>query len=409
PTGSVILVSHGRPELLARALTGVAQLLYSEFEVVVVADAAGLEAVAGLPFADQIKLVGFEEANISAARNLGVARAAGEIVAFLDDDAVPEPTWLRNLVAPFADHGVAAAGGYVIGRNGISLQWGAGEVDETGQTHSLALQSDVPQIVPPAAGRAIRTEGTNCAFRRSVLASLGGFDPNYKFYLDETDLNMRLARAGHATALVPQALVHHGFAASARRTAERAPRSLFEIGASSLVYLRKFAPPGRRADAVSALIAAQKSRALKHMIAGRIEPHIVGVLMQDLSDGIAEGQNRTLVKLPELPAPCAGFLGFVRPGASGQSRLIHGRIRQAGKLHQKAQEMVEKGDIVTVFLFGASAIYHQHRFHSAGYWEQRGGLFGRAVRTEPLFRLTGFKQRVATEKRRIFRQRALER
>ncbi|MCB2152739.1 MAG: glycosyltransferase, partial [Rhodobacteraceae bacterium] len=59
------------------------------------------------------------------ARNLGLAAAAGEIVAFIDDDAVPEPRWLARLTAPFADPGIAAAGGFVVGRNGISFQWRA--------------------------------------------------------------------------------------------------------------------------------------------------------------------------------------------------------------------------------------------------------------------------------------------
>ena len=74
------------------------------------------------------------------------------------------------------------------------------------------------------------------AVRRDVLAALGGFDPAYHFYLDETDLNMRLAQAGHATALCPRALVHHGFAASTRRRKDRVPADLFDIGASWAVF-----------------------------------------------------------------------------------------------------------------------------------------------------------------------------
>jgi len=59
------------------------------------------------------------------------------------------------------------------------------------------------------------------AVRRSVLADLGGFDPRFRFYLDETDLNLRLAARGLYTALVPLAQVHHGFHASARRRKDR--------------------------------------------------------------------------------------------------------------------------------------------------------------------------------------------
>jgi len=125
PTVSVIVVSRGRAADLPLCLLGLSQLEYPSFEVVLVADRDGLDAARNLPFFDAMKTVTFEEANISKARNLGIAEAAGEIIAFIDDDAVPEPTWLRYLTAGFSEPDVAAAGGFVRGRNGISFQWEA--------------------------------------------------------------------------------------------------------------------------------------------------------------------------------------------------------------------------------------------------------------------------------------------
>jgi len=110
-TVSVVIVSRERPLALRRCLTGVSQLQFAPFEIVVVADPVGLEAAQKLPFANDLKLVPFDEANISAARNLGLTHAAGEIVAFIDDDAVPKSTWLRHLTAPVACVEVAAMGG----------------------------------------------------------------------------------------------------------------------------------------------------------------------------------------------------------------------------------------------------------------------------------------------------------
>ncbi|MEP5155405.1 glycosyltransferase family A protein, partial [Planktotalea sp.] len=89
PSVSVIVVSRGRAADLPLCLTGISQLDYPEFEVVLVADKDGMEAARDLSFFEDLKCVAFEEANISAARNLGIAEAAGEIVAFIDDDAVP--------------------------------------------------------------------------------------------------------------------------------------------------------------------------------------------------------------------------------------------------------------------------------------------------------------------------------
>jgi GT2 family glycosyltransferase len=78
------------------------------------------------------------------------------------------------------------------------------------------------------------------SFRRSVLVDFEGFDPAYHFYLDETDLNMRLVATNHLTAIAPLARVHHGFAQSIRRYGDRVPRDLFDIGASWAVFQRKF-------------------------------------------------------------------------------------------------------------------------------------------------------------------------
>ena len=137
PTVSVVVVSRDRGPSLELTLVGLARQLHDNYEIVVVADAAGLDAVRRQKLGREIKTVPFADPNISLARNLGTAVAAGEVVAFIDDDAVPEPTWLRHLTAPFSEPDVAAAGGFVIGRNGISFQWKAHSVDHTGQARPL--------------------------------------------------------------------------------------------------------------------------------------------------------------------------------------------------------------------------------------------------------------------------------
>lgn len=112
---SVVVVSRGRPGDLLCCLGALAQQTHPRFEVVVVADPAGLAAVGRSGLAGRLKTVGFDRPNISEARNLGIAASAGAVVAFIDDDAVAEPGWLKALALPFADPEVAAAGGYVRG------------------------------------------------------------------------------------------------------------------------------------------------------------------------------------------------------------------------------------------------------------------------------------------------------
>ena len=86
---------------------------------------------------------------------------------------VPEPTWLTHLIAPFADgQSAAVAGGYVIGRNGISFQWKASDSFAVeAQTEDLILDYRLmsPTFLAASPARAIKTEGTNMAVRRDVL------------------------------------------------------------------------------------------------------------------------------------------------------------------------------------------------------------------------------------------------
>ena len=291
-TISVVIVSRERPAALRRCLIAVSQMFFRPFEVVVVADHASCLSLRALPQAAFIKLVEFDEPNISAARNAGIVAAAGDVIAFIDDDAVPEPTWLNHLGAPFADPQVMAAGGFVRGRNGISWQSQGRSVDRTGRRHPLEIPPNRPSILPPPDGRAIRTEGTNMAVRRSCLAGIGGFDPRFHYFLDETDLNLRLADRGMATALVPLAEVHHGFAASNRRRTDRAPTDLRQIGASWSVFLAKHCDPEQIAAALDRVRGDERRRALRLMVDGRLEPRDIKRLLATLEAGIAEGTTR---------------------------------------------------------------------------------------------------------------------
>lgn len=400
PSVSVIVVSRGRGDSLALTLTGLSRLNYLTYEIVVVADAEGQEAVRRLGLGDEVKTAAFANPNISEARNRGIALASGEILAFIDDDAVPEPTWLTHLTAPFAEPEVAAVGGFVIGRNGISFQWKAQSVDHTGIATPLAVDETKPTILTPPPGRAIKTEGTNMGFRRSVLAQHGGFDPAYRFYLDETDLNMRLARAGRITAISPMAQVHHAFAPSARRTAARAPKDLFEIGASLAVYLRRHCPAEQH-DAVIADMLEERDRSLiAHMIAGRLEPGDVRRLRRRLRDGIVAGQTRDLSELTPLAAPTAMFKPFATR-LTGKPEVVAGRSHNRRALRRNAAEKATAGASVSLFVFSPTTLFHRVRMTKAGVWEQQGGLWGKSDRSGPILQLTTFRSRLNRELRRI--------
>lgn len=374
PRLSVVVVSWGRPRALARCLTALGQMRSVRFEVIVVADGDGLAVARGVPMAERLVLLEQEAANISAARNAGIAAAAGEVVAFIDDDAVPEPGWAEALLGAFETSDTAAVTGPVIGRNGFSLQWGRMAVDAQGRDRWLG------EGEAPAPGEALKLHGTNMALRREVLTRTGGFDTGFAFYLDETDLALRLARAGLGLVYLPDAVVHHGFAASARRREDRVPLDLFDIGASSALFLRKHAPEALEA-VLAELEAAQRARLLRLARKRKLGPEEMRRLMESLAAGIAAGRERPSTE-PGIGGPERPFRAM-REALPGAMRCLDGWVYRAGSSRSKAARHVAAGEPVALLLLEPTPRKHRLCFTETGWWEQRGGVFGPAERSAP--------------------------
>lgn len=371
PSLSVVVASDRRPAALRRCLMALWQGAGPAVEAVVVADKTGLEAVASLPFADRIRTVLQAEPNLSRARNDGIARAAGEVVAFLDDDAVPEPTWAQALQRTFAmDAGLASATGPVIGRDGISFEVGRVAIDRQGREIPLADAAS-----PPPPETALKLNGTNMAVRMSALLSVGGFDPALRFHLDAADLSRRLADAGLRSTFVPGAQVHHARAASVRRSEDLIPRGLHDIGASSAVFLRKHAP-GEIEPALAALAEAQRARLFRLARKRKLGPRDIERLMADLRAGMSEGRHRPFGG--PFARRRAESLQALRDEPPMRDALLAGWRFRAGRLRTEARRLIESGARVTLLLFEPTFRAHRVQFCDGGWWEQVGGLYGRS-------------------------------
>ncbi|MFT5160394.1 MAG: GT2 family glycosyltransferase [Paracoccaceae bacterium] len=406
---SLIIVSRDRPKLLRRLLISLRYVQYQNFDVTVVSDKDPRQLFSDIHGIERISFVKFDQANISTARNLGIANSRGDIVAFCDDDAVPEPSWLSHLIPPFADKQIAAAGGYVRGRNGISFQWMGREFDFLGNHFELKIDNKQPKTFIAKTGYGIKTEGTNCAFRRSEIEKIGGFDESFRYYLDETDLNARFAKAGLKTAIVPLAQVHHGYAASKLRGTNRAPRSLSEIGASQARFLKKH---GQGFDIKKALFdfqQVQRKRLISYMVQGLLEPSDVTRLMNELCDGMRDGSQRTVNAETTVNNTHAGqFISFHKAPPGKYAEPISCRSFGWRKAQQRALKIAERGACLTVFRFSLSSWYHRMQFVSDGYWVQQGGLFGRAKRTDRVFEFHTLKSRIRKEIARLTEVRPMD-
>ena len=129
----------------------------------------------------QVEVLGGRAAGPAAARNLGWRRAGAGWVAFLDDDVVPGPTWAADLLADLAGlpPEVAATQGRVV----VPMPAGRRPTDWERNVRGLETA---------------RWATADMAYRRRVLAEVGGFDERFpRAYREDADLGLRVVAAGY--------------------------------------------------------------------------------------------------------------------------------------------------------------------------------------------------------------------
>ncbi|BBL80594.1 hypothetical protein RxyAA322_24480 [Rubrobacter xylanophilus] len=203
PSVTVVVPARGRPRETRACVASLLALDYPRdlLEVLVVDDASEpplARALAGLP----VRVLRLERrAGPSAARNLGLREARGEVVAFTDNDCEVSPGWLRALVAPLCEPGVEVVGGRVLSPRPEGAL-GAFE----------AVRS--PLDMGPSGGRVGLEEAVsylpscNLAADRRALLKLGGFDEGMELG-EDVDLVWRAVRAGLGVRYEPSARVVH--------------------------------------------------------------------------------------------------------------------------------------------------------------------------------------------------------
>lgn len=147
---------------------------------------------------------------LSGGRNTGVARATGDVVAFLDDDAAADPTWIARLADRYAQEQVLGVGGLV--RAAFDERrpgWFPPELDWVVGCSYRGL--------PEASAPVRNFIGANMSFRREVLTEAGGFSDSLgrvgtvPLGCEETELCLRVSQRRPAGVLLyePSASVWH--------------------------------------------------------------------------------------------------------------------------------------------------------------------------------------------------------
>lgn len=294
PSFSIVINTYNRAHTLPRTLESLQWLRNRNFEVVVV-DGPSTDGTADVvaAYAGRIKLGRCPEANLSMSRNIGIAMAAGDVVCFLDDDAVPEPDWLDQLALGYADPQVGAVGGYIRDHTGYAFQCKAVVCDRFGRGESF---DSLVQGQPDGGARPFRfpsLTGTNSSFRRAALVALGGFDEEFVYFLDETDVMVRMLDAGWRVEYVPSAEVHHKYAASHLRSADRVPKSIYFSVKSKAYFCVRHGAPARSMhevlDHLKEYEAGLRRDYAWYLEHGKVTPEHHRQLLDDITRGLRDG------------------------------------------------------------------------------------------------------------------------
>ena len=239
PPVSVIINTLDRADALAKLLGALDQITYPDFEVVVVVGPSQDhtdDVLSG--WADRIKHLRCSEANLSMSRNIGIAASSADFVAFIDDDAVPEPCWLDELMDGFEDDPadeVAGVGGWVYDHTGHSLQCDHTGADRLGNAKP-DYRRPLDGLCFPGSRLFPYAPGGNAVYRKDRLIAVGGFDEEYQYYLEETDLCARLIDRGWVIRQLDGGAIHHKFLPSAIRTSTKVLKDRFAVVKNKIYF-----------------------------------------------------------------------------------------------------------------------------------------------------------------------------
>jgi GT2 family glycosyltransferase len=247
----VILVSDHNPELLHRAREA---------------------------FPDIICLPNAGSRGLSDARNTGVQRATGNIVAFLDDDAAASPAWAERLLDAYSDADVIGVGG------GVDPAWRAPRPAWFPEEFLWVVGCSY-EGQPRTRAEVRNPIGANMSFRRDVFAAVGGFDPAMGRLdtdaagCEETEFSIRArkSRPGARILVEPTARCRHNV------SPDRVTRHYFR---------RRCRAEGRSKALVSRLAGAESALSSERVYVRRTLPLGVARGLRDLLHGDRAGGAR---------------------------------------------------------------------------------------------------------------------
>lgn len=326
PSISVVICAYTEQrwaETLA-AVNSVREQSHPAMEMIVVVDHNPVlqqRLAAALP--DVTVVANQQEQGLSGGKNTGIGLARGDIVAFLDDDAVAAPDWLASFADSYADPAVAGVGGLTLPRWQASRP--AWFPDEFGWVVGCSYRG-----MPDSRAPVRNVHGGNASFRREVFGAVGGFQTGIgragskrPLGCEETEFCIRLTQQSPGSVLLfdDRAVIWHQVPAARSRFSYFRSRCYAEGLSKALV---------------TASVGVADGLSAERRYATRTLPGGVARGLADLVRGRPAGIARAAAIVVGLAETAAGYLaGTLRRRAwrlsrasSGQpTRLAGGRVR----------------------------------------------------------------------------------
>ncbi|WP_071190071.1 glycosyltransferase family 2 protein [Trichormus sp. NMC-1] len=202
---SIVICTADRPASLQKTIQSLNHINYKHFEVIVVDSSTNNNTLEILNLIKKdlnfsIKLFISSHKNLSISRNIGIQKSSGKIIAFIDDDAIPPTDWLDRLISTYSLYGDQCAGVGGTVRDMTTLNYPL-------QYHQ-GITNIISNTIPIRSGDVINHNqeqgfwynalmGTNSSYRKEFLENINGYDEFFEYFLDETDVCLRLIQAGY--------------------------------------------------------------------------------------------------------------------------------------------------------------------------------------------------------------------
>ena len=237
---SVVLVNFRGADDTIECVRGLLELDWPSnlLEIIVVENGSGDDSLEKLQIiGEQVTLIeSTENLGFTGGCNLGVGKASGEFIAFLNNDAKPDSDWIKEAIATFATgSNIGAVASKVLDWEGdrvdyvgAAITWyGMGYKPHAGETDRGAWNDERDVLFGTGAAMFIRA---------SVFEELGGFDDSFFMFYDDVDLGWRLNLLGYRFRFQPKSLAFHKHHASMNKFGNFRETYLLERNALYTLY-----------------------------------------------------------------------------------------------------------------------------------------------------------------------------